>query len=56
MPKIVSQAQNRLMRAAAASPSVAKKTGVKQSVAKAAVKEAKGRKVGKLPQHVKPKR
>lgn len=55
MPKITSQAQNRLMRAVAASPAVAKKTGVPQKVAKAAIKEAHGRKLGKLPQHVKKK-
>jgi len=55
MPKIVSQAQNRLMRAAAASSAIAKKTGVPQSVAKAAIKEAKGQKIGKLPQKVKKK-
>ena len=49
-----SQAQNRLMQAAAHNPAVAKRTGVPQSVAKeyvAATPSTKG-----LPQHVAKKR
>ncbi len=53
MPKIVSKAQSSLMQAAAHDPKVAKKTGVPQKVAKAAVSEAHGRKLKKLPEHVK---
>lgn len=45
-----SKAQNRLMHAAAADPKVAKKTGVKQAVAKKFVKEQHGKPVGKLPE------
>ena len=56
MPKIVSKAQNRLMHAAAKTPSVAKKTGVPQAVAKKAVSEAHGRKLGKLPEKKKAKK
>lgn len=53
MPKIVSKAQNRLVQAAARSPAVAKKTGMPQAVAKKEVAEAHGRKMKKLPEHVK---
>ncbi len=44
-----SQAQNRLMHAAATSPAVAKKTGVPVKVAKEFVAADKGRKIGNLP-------
>ena len=47
----VSQAQRRLMHAAANSRAVAKKTGVKQSVAK---EFAAADQPGKLPERVKP--
>lgn len=46
------QAQNRLFRAAAASPAVAKKTGLSQKVAKKLVAEQHGHPVNGLPQHV----
>lgn len=45
-----SKAQNRLMHAAAKDPKVAKKTGVKRSVAKKFVSESHGQKVKKLPE------
>jgi len=48
-----SQAQNRLFRAAAASPAVAKKTGLSQAAAKKLVAEQRGHPVKGLPQHVK---
>jgi hypothetical protein len=50
-----SKAQNRLFRAAAASPAVAKKTGLSQAAAKKLVAEQKGVPVKNLPQRV-PKR
>jgi len=46
-----SKAQNRLMHAAASSKSVAKKTGVPQSVANEFVAADKGRSIKKLPEH-----
>lgn len=46
-----SQAQSRLMHAAAKSADVAKKTGIKQAAAKKFVADSAGQKVGKLPQH-----
>jgi hypothetical protein len=49
-----SQAQSRLMHAAANDPGVAKRTGVPQSVAREFVSAGHGQKVGKLPQHRKP--
>lgn len=48
-----SQAQSRLMHAAAKDPKVAKKTGVPQDVAEEFVEADQGRKVGKLPEKVK---
>jgi hypothetical protein len=45
-----SQAQSRLMHAAANDPAVAKRTGVPASVAKEFVAAGHGQKVGKLPQ------
>jgi ectoine hydroxylase-related dioxygenase (phytanoyl-CoA dioxygenase family) len=48
-----SQAQNRLMHAAAENPSVAKRTGVSESVAKDFVMADVGRKIAGLPEHVK---
>jgi len=44
------------MRAAAADPKVAKRTGVPQSVAKEMVKATHGKKVSKLPEKVKAKK
>lgn len=51
-----SQAQNRLMHAVEEDPELAKEKGIPQSVAREYVKADHGRKVGKLPEHVKPKR
>lgn len=57
MPKkFASKAQSRLFHAAADNPSVAKSTGLKQSVAKQGVQENEGKKQTKLPQHVKGKK
>jgi hypothetical protein len=50
-----SQAQSRLMHAAAKNPEVAARTGVSQKVAREFVEEGHGQKVGKLPEHKKPK-
>ena len=50
LPKSTSQAQSRLMHAAAADPEVAKKTGVSQKVAKEFVQGDHGRPVGTLPE------
>lgn len=47
---VKSKAQNRLMRAVAANPKVAKRTGVPQSVAEEFVKATHGKKIGKLPE------
>lgn len=47
-----SQAQNRAMHAAAASPKTAKDIGIPQKVAKEFVAADKGRAIGKLPQRV----
>ncbi|MFD1558365.1 hypothetical protein ACFSHT_22495 [Paraburkholderia silviterrae] len=52
---VKSKAQNRLMRAAARDPKVAKKTGVPQKVAKEMVDATHGKKVGKMPEKM-PKR
>jgi hypothetical protein len=48
-----SQAQSRLMHAAANDPGVAKSTGVPTAVAKEFVQAGHGQKVGKLPQKAK---
>lgn len=48
-----SKAQSRLMQAAAHNPTVAKKTGLSQNVAKEFVAADQGRNVKKLPEHVK---
>jgi len=50
---VVSKAQNRLMRAAAADPKVAKKAGVPQKVAKEFVSATHGKKVSKMPERKK---
>lgn len=50
-----SQAQSRLMHAVAASDTLGKKLGVKKSVAEEFVDAGHGQKIGKLPDHVKPK-
>lgn len=47
---MVSKAQNRLVRAAAASPAVAKRAGMSQKVAKKFVAESAGQKVRRLPE------
>lgn len=48
-----SKAQNRLMHAAAKNPAIAKRTGVPMKVAKEYLKADAGRKIKKLPMHVK---
>jgi ectoine hydroxylase-related dioxygenase (phytanoyl-CoA dioxygenase family) len=54
MPKhFASKAQSRLFHAAAVNPAIAKRTGLKQNVAKEGVAENAGKKQTKLPQHVK---
>lgn len=50
-----SQAQSRLMRAIAASETLGKKLGIKKSVAEDFIAAGHGQKVGKLPDHVRPK-
>lgn len=50
-----SRAQSRLFHAAAGSPKVAKKLGLKQSVAKKFITDSGHQKVGKLPEHVQKK-
>ena len=48
-----SQKQNRFMHAAAKNPTMAKRLGVPQKVAKEYVKADAGRKIKRLPVHVK---
>lgn len=49
-----SQAQHRMMEAAAHNPSTAAKLGISPKVAKEFVAADKGRDIGKLPQHKAP--
>lgn len=55
MPPSKSLAQNRLMHAVASDPSKGKALGLSAKVARDFVAADKGRKIGKLPQHVKKK-
>lgn len=50
-----SQAQNRLMHAVAENPKLGAKLNIAPKVARDFVGADKGRKIGKLPQHVKKK-
>lgn len=56
MPRIVSKAQNRLVRAVAADPDVARRVGMSQKTAREAIAESHGKKLGKLPERAKRKR
>lgn len=57
MPKkFASKAQSRLFHAASQDPSVARSTGLPQSVARKTVAENAGKKQTGLPQHVKAKK
>ena len=52
---VVSKAQNRFMQAAASRPAMARKLGIKQSVAKEFTKPGKGKSLSGLPEKVKKK-
>ena len=52
---VVSKSQNRFMRAAASRPAMARKLGIKQSVAKEFIKTEKGKSLSGLPEKVKKK-